>query len=159
MTTIHDVVVIGAGPGGLATAAMLQGRGLDVLLLERGDGVGHKWRQSYDALRINTSAWFSYLPGMRIRSSGQWPHRDELVAYYERYATHFGLEVELGCEVQRLERSGTGWTIQTNRGERGAHAVVVATAKDHTPVMPDWPGLATYTGEVLHSARYRNAAP
>src|SRR5690242_14014737 len=37
MVRVHDVVIVGAGPGGSATAHFLAGRGLDVLLVDRAD--------------------------------------------------------------------------------------------------------------------------
>lgn len=74
-----ECVVVGAGPGGLGTAAMLSRRGVTTTVLERGGGVGAKWRHSYDRLHINTSAWFSHLPGPGFRRRGpldqlgEWP--------------------------------------------------------------------------------------
>jgi cation diffusion facilitator CzcD-associated flavoprotein CzcO len=128
-------------------------------VLERGEGPGAKWRSSYDGLRINTSAWYSYLPGLRIKASRQWPERDELVKYYERYVDRFDIPLQPNCEAQRIEQLGDKWLVRTNQGELEAAVVVVATAKDHTPLIPDWPGRATYTGEVLHSAQFRNPRP
>ena len=58
-------VVIGAGPGGLASAAELRRRGVPAVVLERADAVGASWRGRYDRLRLNTSRWFSKLPGGR----------------------------------------------------------------------------------------------
>lgn len=49
--------------------------------------------------------------------------------------------------------------MQTSRGETDARQVVVATGNQHTPHIPDWPGQTGFTGEVLHSAAYRNPGP
>ena len=40
----HDVVVIGAGPAGLATAAALSRLGVEALVVDRGEQVGTSWR-------------------------------------------------------------------------------------------------------------------
>ena len=61
----RPVVVIGAGPAGLATAAELTRRRVPAIVLERSDAVGASWRGRYDRLRLNSSRWFSQLPGMR----------------------------------------------------------------------------------------------
>ncbi|MBW2384221.1 MAG: NAD(P)-binding protein, partial [Deltaproteobacteria bacterium] len=42
LTQSHDVIVIGSGPGGISCAALLQKRGLRVLLLEKNAFVGGK---------------------------------------------------------------------------------------------------------------------
>lgn len=153
-------LIVGAGPGGLASAAMLERAGFDTLVVERGDGVAAKWKAAYDRLHINTSTLFSYLPGAHFPARvGRWPSRDQLVAYYERYAREHGLAVQPNTTVQRVERAGTGWRLITDRGDLDAPVVVVATGKDRTPTMPDWPGRETFDGELLHTAHYRNAAP
>lgn len=156
-----NAIVVGAGPAGLAVAGALQRKGRVALLLERGDGIAQKWRDGYDSLRINTSTRFSYLPGLRFpKGSGQWPARDELVAYYESYAARLGLHVCTGTEVLRIDRAdGGGWHARTSAGVHSAPAMVVATAKDSVPVIPDWSGRDTFTGRLLHAAEYRNAAP
>ena len=41
-----DVIVVGAGPGGLGTAALLTRAGVQTVLLERGTDVGWKWRNA-----------------------------------------------------------------------------------------------------------------
>ena len=55
----YKVVVIGAGPGGLATAAALSRLGVQALVLERGPRVGTSWRRHYDRLHLNTVRWLS----------------------------------------------------------------------------------------------------
>jgi putative flavoprotein involved in K+ transport len=153
-------LVIGAGPAGLATAAALERRGVGALVVERGDGVATSWRGRYDGFRLNTSSWFSYLPGRRFpRQAGRWPSRDALVAYYEDYAKGHGLRVVTNAEVERIVRAPTGWRLDTKAGALEAPQVVVATGKYRTPTIPDWPGQADFAGEVVHSADYRNARP
>ncbi|MBW1603979.1 NAD(P)/FAD-dependent oxidoreductase [Streptomyces sp. JJ66] len=52
------------------------------------------------------------------------------------------------------------WLLHGNGGRRlYAPAVVVATGWCRTPHLPEWPGQDGFTGELLHSARYRDAAP
>ena len=155
-----DCAIVGAGPGGLATAASLRRHGLAPVVLERGPGPGAKWRERYDRLRINTSALTAFLPGGRFPLRyGRWPTRDQLVAYYERYARDNGLDVRPATEVERIDSSDGGWTLSTSRGPVSARAVVVATGKDRTPEIPDWPGRDEFGGELLHVAQYRNPAP
>lgn len=162
MGAVAEVVVIGAGPGGLAVAGALALRGVRAVVLERGDGVGTSWRGHYDRLHLHTPRLLSGLPGMRIpRRYGRWVARDDVVRYLQAYAAHHALDVRTGVDVERLERvDGIGWRV-VPRGGRGLLTphVVVATGYNHTPVIPNWPGQADFPGEIVHAAAYRNPAP
>ncbi|MET9295112.1 NAD(P)/FAD-dependent oxidoreductase [Streptomyces sp. NPDC003077] len=201
------VHVVGAGPGGLATAAALRARGVRAVVLEKSDGVAASWRGHYDRLRLHTTRRLSSLPGLVIpRAYGRWVGRDDVVRYLEQYAEHHRLEIVTGAEVRRIDpatphrkepptgqantptrhdsfavdhsRSASPghfapatahdnghphthrWTLHIT-GDRTLTSapVIVATGFNHTPHLPDWPGRATYTGELLHAAHYRNPRP
>ncbi|MCF3134374.1 flavin-containing monooxygenase [Streptomyces olivochromogenes] len=159
----RPVYVIGGGPGGLAVAYALRARGIRAVVLEKSDGVGASWRRHYDRLRLHTTRRLSALPGLPMpRRFGRWVARDDVVRYLEKYAEHHELEIVTGVEVSRVERTddGTGWLLHASGGrELTGGAVVVATGFNHTPRLPDWPGLDGYGGEFLHAGRYRNAEP
>lgn len=153
-------IVVGAGPAGLGTATMLRRAGVDALVVERADRVAPSWHARYDGFRLNTSSWFSYLPGMRFPpSAGRWPSRESIVAYYERYARLHRLALQLDTEVRRLERARNGWRLDTSRGAMQSDTVVIATGKYRTPTIPPWPGREDFSGQILHSSSYRNARP
>jgi cation diffusion facilitator CzcD-associated flavoprotein CzcO len=158
---IEQVVVVGAGPGGLAVAAALGHRGIPSVVLERSDGVGASWRGHYDRLHLHTTRRLSGLPGMAIpRRFGRWVSRDDVVRYLEAYARRQGLEVRTGVEVTRIERAADGWAVRTAAGEElTTRTVVVATGYNHTPAPFDVPGVERFTGEILHASRYRNPEP
>ncbi len=151
------VVVIGAGPAGLAAAAELGRLGLPATVLEQSSAVGASWRARYDRLRLNSSRWFSNLPGLRHeRGGGPFPSRDQMVAYLEEYTRANGLDVRVDTRVERLDRNGSGWSLQTSQGELEAEQVIVSSGYAHTPFTPDWPGRDRFGGELLHAADYRN---
>ena len=83
---MNDVVIVGAGPAGLAAAATLRARGIDATIIERGR-IGEPWRGRYDRLHLHTIRSLSHLPGYRIpRNFGRWVARDQCVQYLEQYA-------------------------------------------------------------------------
>ncbi|MCD7441411.1 NAD(P)/FAD-dependent oxidoreductase [Streptomyces lincolnensis] len=159
----RPVYVIGGGPGGLAAAYALRAQGIRAVVLEKSDRVGASWRRHYDRLHLHTTRRLSGLPGLPMpRRFGRWVSRDDVVRYLEKYAEFHELEIVTGVEVSRVERSadGAGWLLHATGGrELTGAAVVVATGYNHTPRVPDWPGRATYTGELLHAGDYRNAKP
>jgi cation diffusion facilitator CzcD-associated flavoprotein CzcO len=156
-----DVIVIGAGPGGLAAAAALGSRtGVSALVVDKADEVGSAWRRHYDRLHLHTVRWTSHLPGYKIpRSYGNWVARADVVRYLEEYTRHHRIDVRTGVAVDRLDRVGDEWILHSPQGDLNAKAVVLATGYNHTPDIPDWPGRDGFRGELLHAASYRNAAP
>ncbi|HEX2267611.1 MAG TPA: NAD(P)/FAD-dependent oxidoreductase, partial [Actinomycetota bacterium] len=155
----HDAVVIGAGPAGLAAAAMLRREGVETLVLER-ESIGASWRKFYERLHLHTIRWLSGLPGLAIdRREGRWVSREGVVSYLERYARHHRLNVRESTDVRGLNRNDGEWLVETAEGPIAARFVVVATGFNRDPYLPDWPGLAGFTGELVHSIEYRNAAP
>ncbi|MGY0024748.1 flavin-containing monooxygenase [Streptomyces sp. YJ-C3] len=157
------VYVVGGGPGGLAAAAGLKAHGVRAVVLEKSDRVGASWRGHYDRLHLHTTRRLSALPGLPMpRRFGRWVSRDNVVRYLEKYAEYHDLEVVTGVEVTRVDRApdGAGWVLRASGGrELTATAVVVATGYNHTPRLPDWPGTASFTGQLLHASGYRSPAP
>ena len=154
-----DVIVVGAGPAGLACAAQLAGRGLTALLLEKAGSVGPVWRRHYDRLHLHTDRGHSALPGLPMpRTYPRYPSRDQVVAYLESYAEHFGLKPTFHCDVRTLRREAGLWHADTGTGGYAAPTVVVATGWADFPHRPTWPGEDRYRGPVIHSSQYRQPA-
>jgi cation diffusion facilitator CzcD-associated flavoprotein CzcO len=155
--TAPDVLIVGAGPAGLAAAAELGRRGISALVLERGESVATSWRRRYDRLRLNTSRWTSNLPHARYpKAAGLFPSRDHVVAYLEDYAARNSIEIRSGTIVERVDRDDHHWTLTTSAGQMTAAQLIIATGHQHTPLIPAWPGRDQFCGRLLHSAEYRN---
>lgn len=158
--TEHQVVVVGAGHAGVAAALALKDVGLQPLVLDRADGVGSSWRGRYDRLRLNTCRPFSHLPGRRFpKATPMFPSRDDVVAHIEQHAHEDGIDLRLGTSVDRIDRNGSGWILQTAAGKIRAPQAIVATGYDHTPFIPDWDGRERFGGQLLHASEYKNAEP
>jgi len=152
--------VVGAGPAGLAVAAMLGAAGVPAVVLEQSSSVGAVWEGHYDRLRLHTARTLSELPGLGFpRRYGRWVPRDGVVAYLEEYARRHGLEIRFETTVARVEPREGGWLLRAERGEPiEAGRVVVATGFNRRPFLPEWKGREDYTGELVHASAYRNPA-
>lgn len=158
---MDEIIVVGSGPAGLATAAELGRRGLPASVLERGDRLGAAWAGRYDGLRFNTSRWWSALPGAPFpKDYGWFPTRDQYVSYLDGYAARHRVSVRTGIEVRRIDPAptGDGWQLSTTAESLRSRHVVVATGALNRPRVPAWAHDTTYGGVVLHTSDYRNAA-
>jgi indole-3-pyruvate monooxygenase len=163
-----DAIVIGAGFCGLACGAALRASGVErFAILEQGDRVGYFWTKTYDRIHLH-SPWHG-LPddAGRIARYPMYKSRDELLRYFAEYADLHALAPHLRfrekvLRVARREPGAKGdreWRIETERGAFESRFLVVATAMNRVPTIPEIPGRELYRGRLLHSSEYRNAAP
>src|SRR5512132_11169 len=100
----QQVVVVGAGQGGISTALALKDVGVQPLVLDRADRLAAAWRDRYDRLRLNSCRWFSHLPDRRYpNGTPLFPGRDDVIAHLERYARDGGIEPRFGTRVTRID--------------------------------------------------------
>ena len=155
-----EIVVIGAGPAGLAVAATLAARGHRALVLEKASAVGASWRSHYERLHLHTVKSLSALPGMPF-PAGQpkYVPRQGVVDYLDAYAARAAIAPRFGVEATAIVREGHGWRVETRSGDAvRARAVVVATGANERPNVAAIEGQDGFAGSVVHSREYRNAA-
>jgi indole-3-pyruvate monooxygenase len=155
----EDILVVGAGPAGLATSACLRREGLPHVVLEREGEVASAWRRHYDRLHLHTTKTYSALPMMPWpRSAPRYPAREQVVQYLQAYAAEHQVVPRLGVTVQALRRSGDRFTVDTSAGSMAPRMVIMATGYNGVPRLPAVPGLDSFRGSAVHAGAYRNAA-
>ena len=155
------VLIVGAGPAGLAVAGRLRTRDADFQIVEAAPRVANAWHEHYERLHLHTVKELSHLPGLPFRDDDvRYVPRARLVDYFTEYARHFDLRPRFGVEVTRVERGDAGWRVETASGENlEARHVVVATGVNRVPHRPSLPNESEFQGRVLHSRLYRSARP
>jgi putative flavoprotein involved in K+ transport len=157
-TTVLDVLVVGGGQAGLATAYHLRSTGLRFEVLERNARIGDSWRTRYDSLSLFTPRAYSSLPGLLLDGDPDgYATKDEVADYLERYAIRFALPVRLEADVRRLERVDEGFRATLGGGATiDARAVVIASGAYQLPAIPDVASAFSRDVVQLTPLSYRN---
>ncbi|GAB3681153.1 flavin-containing monooxygenase [Salinisphaera aquimarina] len=161
---VLDVAIIGAGFSGLGTAIRLREQGItDIAILERGDDVGGTWRDNtYPGAACDIpSNLYSFSFAQNPRWSRGYSGSAEILDYVHHLVDRFELRplMRFRHNVKGLEfdEARGAWTISI-AGKRNVHArcVVAAQGPLANPSLPDIPGIDSFGGEVIHSARWDN---
>lgn len=152
-----DVVVIGGGQAGLAAGYHLARSGLCFVILDAHERVGDAWRNRWDSLILFTPTRYNCLPGMKLRTSGRFPTKDEIADYLEQYAMAMSLPVRNGIKARQVSRAAEGgWNIETPDQPLATDAVIVATGGFQSPRIPTWASELDPDIRQFHSVDYRN---
>jgi cation diffusion facilitator CzcD-associated flavoprotein CzcO len=160
VTETTGVVVVGAGPSGLAVGACLRKAGLDFVILEKEQTVGSSWRRHYERLHLHTIKKYSALPYMPLpKDYPRYAPRKLVVEYLDNYAKAFALQPRFGETVRSIRRDGGEWLVESTSSSIRAPCVVIASGYNAEPVQPSFPGIEAFKGKVIHARDYANAKP
>lgn len=166
-----DVLIVGAGPIGLAAIKSFKERGLSVLGVDKRPGVGGIWSTPYEkgepiypGLLMNTSSQttsFSDYPQPAAP-----PHQTvrQYHGYLQDYSRSFDLESDVmtSATVASVNRTDSGFLVKINRDGEIVRAsskyVCVCAGFTGLPHCPALAGEDRFTGEVLHCGAFRDQA-
>lgn len=153
-------LVVGAGFSGLAASIKLAERGVDHLVLERRDDVGGTWNDNtYPGCRCDVpSPLYSFSFAPNPDWSELYSPQPEIQDYLRATADRFGVTPRIRFGVAVLDAAWDEdtlrWRLQTTAGPVTSDLLVLGTGPLSEPAVPDIDGLDSFTGPVLHSARW-----
>lgn len=165
------VIVIGAGPSGLAAAHRLRQAEVDVRVLERRGDLGGVWHDNdYPGARLDTSNFnYSFSFSQHGRWDDQFSPRDAVLKYLRTLADDLKLRevIEFNSIVETAifdEASGM-WDVTIRNSLTGethverANAIISAVGQLNEPQIPDFKGLDSFEGPMWHTAQWNHDVP
>ncbi|KAL8151534.1 hypothetical protein V2J09_021342 [Rumex salicifolius] len=158
------VIVVGAGPSGLATAACLSQESIPYVVVEREECIASLWRnKAYAQLHLHLKKRFCQLPHMPFPAHlPDYLPRDAFLRYLHDYSLRFRISPLFNRVVTRAAYDhATGmWRVRaTHAGHEAEELVapflVVATGETCDPFVPEVDGLLGFSGRALHSTLYK----
>lgn len=160
-----DVVVIGAGFAGLRALYTFREMGLSVTVLESGADVGGVWYYNqYPGARCDVESYdYSYMFSRELEQEWRWSERyalqPEILRYIHHVADRFDLRrnIELNTRMTRAEydEPDASWTVTAGDGRQWrCRYLIMAVGQLSTTKRPDYPGQASFRGEIYHSGEW-----
>ena len=157
-----DVVIVGAGVGGLYATYRLRKLGLKVRTYEAGSDVGGTWYWNrYPGCRCDVESMeYSFSFSNDLQQEWQWPERygtqPEILRYINHVADRFDLRRDIVFNTRvksaKFDSSKNRWTIVTDQGESvSASYCIMATGNLSTPRKPNIAGLDSFKGNWYHT--------
>jgi thioredoxin reductase (NADPH) len=134
-----DVVVVGAGPTGLACGIELQQRGVSTVLLEKGCVVNSIYNYPTHMVFFTTPELLE-IGNLPMTSLSEKPGRTEALKYYRRVAEHYELNIHQYERVTSISGDDGDFEVRTSKAEYRARKIVLATGYYDLPNMLNVPG-------------------
>jgi thioredoxin reductase (NADPH) len=145
---VRDVLIVGAGPSGLATAIAAKQHGLDYLVVEKGMLVNSIFNFPPHMVFFTTPELLE-IGGLPLVTPYDKPTRLEALRYYRRVVDTFDLQISFHEAVTAIERGDDGVFTVTTATPRGATRVREARAVVLAIGYYEFPNLLGVPGEDL----------
>jgi putative YpdA family bacillithiol system oxidoreductase len=137
--TQTDILIIGAGPIGIACALECEKRGWNYIVLEKGALTNSLFNYPLNMTFFSTSERLE-IDNIPFISNNPKPNRDEALEYYRRVATSNTLNINLYEEVTAIQKQNNQFQVTSNKTNYSAKKVVIATGFYDIPKLLNVPG-------------------
>jgi putative YpdA family bacillithiol system oxidoreductase len=134
-----DVIIIGAGPIGIACALECKKRGWNYLVLEKGALTNSLFNYPKNMTFFSTSEKLE-IDDIPFISNNPKPNRDEALEYYRRVVTSNNLEINLYETVKSITKNNDVFSIKTDKREYKSTYVIISTGFYDIPKLLNVPG-------------------
>ncbi|CAL4980196.1 unnamed protein product [Urochloa decumbens] len=163
----HSIVlIVDAGPAGLATAACLAQFSIPYVIMEREDCSASLWRnRAYDRLKLHLAKEFCELPHMSYPADAPtYIPKDQFVKYLDSYIERFDIQPKYNTAIKSCtyDEGKECWIslacdAATSRVVMyKSKFLVVASGENSAANIPMIPGLHDFAGEAIHSSLYKS---
>ena len=160
------VLIVGAGPSGLATSACLSAKSISNVVLEKEECCASLWKKrSYDRLSLHLAKNFCSLPYKNHSpETPTFMSKDAFTTYIDAYVSELDIRPRYRRCVELVTYDGEAkkWTVCARNGVTGevesyaAEFLVVASGENSEGFVPEVQGLESFSGEAFHSSEYKN---
>ncbi|CAL4920931.1 unnamed protein product [Urochloa decumbens] len=162
------VLIVGAGPAGLATAACLTQHSIPYVIVERKDCSASLWRnRAYDRLKLHLAKEFCELPHMPYPvDAPTYIPKNQFVKYLDNYIECFDIRPKYqttieSCSYDECRKCWLSMARETTPSmvvRYTSRFLVVASGENSAQNIPIIPGLHDFIGETVHSSGYKSGA-
>ncbi|WP_405490000.1 flavin-containing monooxygenase [Nocardia sp. NBC_00511] len=158
----HEVIVVGAGFGGIGTGIALQRKGIhDFVIVDKWDRVGGTWHaNTYPGVAVDIP---SFIYSFSYEQRGDWSRifapgtelRDYAEGMVDKYGLRDKLRLNTTIVAADFDDRNSLWRLRTDGGQQlTARHVVLAIGGLERPKMPDIEGLDSFGGTLMHTAMW-----
>lgn len=135
----YDIIIIGAGPIGLACGINAKKAGLEYLVIDKGCLVNSIYHYPLNMTFFSTSEKLE-IGNVPFISHGAKPNRFEALEYYRRVASSWELNLNLYERIEEITPQNSGYVVKSNKAEYETKNVILATGFYDIPYLMNVPG-------------------
>ena len=160
------MLIVGAGPAGLATAACLSQFSIPYVIVEHESCSASLWRnRAYDRLKLHLAKEFCELPHMSYPlDAPTYIPKTLFVKYLDNYVERFNIRPKYltSVETSTFDNDKNCWSIVAHYMAKSTLVrfttkfLVVASGENSAENIPMIPGLRSFLGDVIHSSSYKS---
>ena len=144
---MYDLIIVGAGPIGLACGIEAKKAGLNYIIIDKGCLVNSIYKYPLNMTFFSTSDKLE-IGAVPFISHGNKPNRFEALEYYRRVASSWELNLRLYEKVLKIDKDTDSFRIQSSRDSYKTKSIILATG------FYDYPYLMNIPGEELEKVRH-----